>query len=274
MEFAAPCYDPLPVFMESKTPAGLYARQKWLGASGAAWRTDFDRTVRHLWDGQRPDGSWGGSAMRTLQRLFGLHLTVRESEARIQAALSWLMDRVWNGAGAGGKTITPEAAAPWLQGLPFVIGDAGILHAAATLFMAAIFQRGDAPAVRGHYDALCARLAGGEGLFPDPGSFSNAFRALVVHPDYAGHPVVARMVAVIGRRQTDDGGWTGLLPFHQTVNALAHLNTEAADRILEAAFRRLRRTQNRDGSWGHAQREWHTFLTVHALKNKGVIALG
>lgn len=28
---------------------------------------------------------------------------------------------------------------------------------------------------------------------------------------------------------------------------------------------------DKDGSWGRTQREWHTFLVVHALRNKGVL---
>ena len=29
--------------------------------------------------------------------------------------------------------------------------------------------------------------------------------------------------------------------------------------------------QNEDGSWGQTECEWNTFLTVHALKNKGLL---
>jgi hypothetical protein len=60
------------------------------------------------------------------------------------------------------------------------------------------------------------------------------------------------------------------VPFYQTVNALAHLNLSQADIQLERAFKRLHEMQRRDGSWGRSQREWNTFLIVHALKNKGV----
>jgi hypothetical protein len=71
-------YDPYQVFRSSKTPAGLYARQKWLGeADTRNWQRDFQVTVAALELGQMPDGSWGHVSQTTIERLFGLHLTVR-----------------------------------------------------------------------------------------------------------------------------------------------------------------------------------------------------
>ena len=61
------------------------------------------------------------------------------------------------------------------------------------------------------------------------------------------------------------------MPFHQTVNALAHLESHQADTQLEHAFRRVHETQNKDGAWGGSDREWKTFLILHALRNKKVI---
>jgi len=51
-----PRYDPLAVFMESKTPPGLYARKHWLGESSISWKTGFQETVEFLKAGQDPDG--------------------------------------------------------------------------------------------------------------------------------------------------------------------------------------------------------------------------
>ena len=43
-------YDPLDIFRESATPAGLDARQKWLGESGASvWQKDFHEIVFSLY---------------------------------------------------------------------------------------------------------------------------------------------------------------------------------------------------------------------------------
>ena len=42
-------YDPYQVFIASKTPAGLYARQIWLDEAGEqAWRKDYEETVKVL----------------------------------------------------------------------------------------------------------------------------------------------------------------------------------------------------------------------------------
>jgi hypothetical protein len=58
------------------------------------------------------------------------------------------------------------------------------------------------------------------------------------------------------------------IPFHQTVNALGHLNLAQSDELLERAFKRLREKQSKDGTWGRTQKEWNTFLIVHAMQRK------
>ena len=42
-------YDPYQIFRLSKTPAGLYARQKWLGeVETPQWKSDFqERLIFH-----------------------------------------------------------------------------------------------------------------------------------------------------------------------------------------------------------------------------------
>ncbi|MDD3992633.1 MAG: hypothetical protein PHV70_10840, partial [Desulfobacteraceae bacterium] len=84
--------DPYRTFRGSRTPPGLYARQKWLQEEGAAeWRSDFDATVAALYWGQAPDGLWNDSVVETIHRLFGLHLTVRAPDRSIHAALDRLL---------------------------------------------------------------------------------------------------------------------------------------------------------------------------------------
>ena len=74
-------YDPYTVFRGSRTPPGLYARQKWLDEGNSrAWQSDFDSAVALLFGGQAKNGSWHGSPVETIYRLFGLHLTVRDTE--------------------------------------------------------------------------------------------------------------------------------------------------------------------------------------------------
>jgi len=88
-------YDPYQVFRSSKTPAGLYARQKWLGeAESQQWKIDFRQTVSALLADQLPDGSWNHGSVATVKHLFGLHLTVRSSNAQIEAALAWLLKSI------------------------------------------------------------------------------------------------------------------------------------------------------------------------------------
>ena len=71
--------------------------------------------------------------------------------------------------------------------------------------------------------------------------------------------------------QTDAGGWDNDLPFYQTLNALAHLESQQVDIQLEKAFVLLLENQNSDGTWSQSEPEWNTFLAIHALKNKGFL---
>ena len=71
--------------------------------------------------------------------------------------------------------------------------------------------------------------------------------------------------------QTDRGAWDHDLPFYQTLNALAHLELDQAEKQLEKAFVLLFEKQNSDGTWSHDEPEWNTFLAIHALKNKGLL---
>ena len=98
----------------------------------------------------------------------------------------------------------------------------------------------------------------------------NILRAFVVHPDYATHAATGLLAAWLADRQTPSD-WGPGIPFYQVLNALAHLDHPAADRQLERAFVHLTQRQHPDGAWGQKDRQWCTFLTVHALRNKGLI---
>jgi hypothetical protein len=98
---------------------------------------------------------------------------------------------------------------------------------------------------------------------------NNVLRAFVVHPRYSRSTQTTKAVQALGRIQDASGKWPYDIPFFLTVNALVHLDSRAAHKQLETAFKRLRRIPNADGTWGRSHREWKTFLAIHALKNKG-----
>jgi hypothetical protein len=91
----------------------------------------------------------------------------------------------------------------------------------------------------------------------------------VVHPEFSLSNATQLAADVLARVQTPSGKWPAGIPFYQMVNALAHLSLARGEAQLERAFKRLYETQHRDGTWGRSQREWNTFLVVHALKSKG-----
>ena len=262
-------YDSYLIFRKSKSPYGLYARQKWLAEEGeTAWRRDYEEQTDKLMEGQNPDGSWDGSVIETVRRLFGLHLTVRQPNAEIENALEWLI----NSCSETLKQPHQKGDGPLkgrdLVGLPFTTGSRESFQYGAMLFLASIFGKENHPRVMKYYAVLSKKIArkgSRPGGWP---SFSNYLRALVVHSKYSRSTETEQAVSELAGVQKPNGSWLSQLPFYQTINALAHLDFEIADEQLGPAFDRLFKTQNKDGSWGRSQREWNTFLVVHALRNK------
>ncbi|MBN2437123.1 MAG: hypothetical protein JXL20_00820 [Deltaproteobacteria bacterium] len=261
------------IFKGSKTPAGLYARQKWLGESDASeWQNDYHETVLSLMNGQSDDGSWNQSPIESIRRLFGLHLTLRMRTGEIDKALDWLMKHTLNhnllNLAESIRPLAPDA----FRELPFTPG--GHRHfflVCATLFLDAIFQRGSESAVMTHYRLLSRWVHKNTKNINAWSDISNALRALIVHPDFSGGSVTAALVDHLGEIQDPSGRWPAPIPFFQTVNALAHLRLNSNHRQWIKALTILVNTQNVDGSWGDEDREWNTFLVVHALKNKACL---
>jgi hypothetical protein len=264
-------FDPLQVFKSSKSPVGLYARQKWFGESNSRqWKKDFHETVSKLTADQAEDGSWCRSAVETIIRLFGLHLTVREPPRQVEAALNWLMEKI--DLRSTENRLAPEAdtVKETFEGLPFVQSRRDMFLTGAVLFLASIFNRHDDPFILDSYQWMSSVGIKNKGIWIDTTSSHNIFRALVVHPIYSKDPATLFFVEYLAGLQTDEGDWGGNLPFYQTLNALAHLNISQAEEQLDKAFERLFETQNADGTWNETEPEWNTFLAVHALKNKGL----
>ena len=267
-------FDPFQIFKESKTPAGLYARKRWLNeGSTPEWQADFRSTVDSLQQGQGVDGSWDQSFIATIQALFGLHLTVREPTDSIERALDWLIGRT-SGILREPRGRPERFPAGRLNRLPYTPGRLDVFAAGATLFLASIFGRERDPWVLGQYERLGREGIQRQGRWGGWSSSNTILRAFVVHPEYSRSEATMLAVRALRQIMRPSGGWTSKVPLYQTVNALAHLNLPEADTQLNLAFKRLRRTQRRDGSWGRSQREWNTFLVVHALRNKGLLGEG
>ena len=269
MPFNHQMHDPYAVFRSCTTPVGLYARKKWLGESSTPqWKEDFAGAVAELVRGQSADGLWQGSVIETIHRLFGLHLTVRKPDLCIDTGLDTLL-RIASAALAEAQSDC--ATAEQLLGLPFAPGSRVAILVPATLFLCAIFGRSAAPDIMALYDRA-VQLVDHETDHREKTSWQhNLLRALVVHPRYTDHPATRRIVAWLADRQTRQGDWGADIPFYQALNALAHLDTPAADRQTRRAIDHLSATQHADGSWGASQRQWCTFLAVHALRNKGIL---
>lgn len=270
-----PKYDPLQVFAGSKTPPGLYARQKWRREEGSdTWRRDFEATVKELRAGQLANGSWDNSEIITIQRLFGLHLTVREPDESIGRALGWLLsadnlrqflvmphrapDEMYD-------DITNEIDETLFYGLPFINSCFGHFAICAGLFLANCFGMDEERKVIKLYDIVAGEIESNGGHWCSIGCTNNALRAFVTHRRYSRSLTMAMMVDYLAQRQLPSGKWKGKTPFFMTLNALAHLDSEQANIQCQNAAEAVLEEQNKDGSWGRTQKEWSTFLVVHAL---------
>ena len=135
-------YDPLSVFRKSRTPWGLYARKRWLGQAGdPVFQADFNRTVGELLADRTSDGLWGHSALTTIHRLFGLHLTRREADPVIDRALDRLMEIAREIFVENRTTHVDELDPVALEGLPFTQSRSDVFITSAALFLGTIFGR-------------------------------------------------------------------------------------------------------------------------------------
>lgn len=274
-EESFPClrYNPLQIFYRSKTPAALYARQKWLHQDNTkTWKNDFHETVDVLFAGQCTNGSWNNSLVPTIRALFGLHLTVRQKDPKIERGLEWLLsEEVFSERYSRLANGPHRVSVRELHGLPFSGGSLNYLAKGAGLFLATIFGMENDPRVVRTYKTL--RLLGEkrEGRWCSWSCSSNILRALIVHPLYRDSSLTRMYVKRLGQLQRPYGHWPPQIPFYQTVNALGHLDFLQSDDLLRRSFMTLREKQNKDGTWGRTQREWNTFLVMHAMKRKNYL---
>jgi hypothetical protein len=264
-------YNPYVIFASSTTPAGLYARQKWLNQElTPQWKADFQRRVEAILCHQSPDKSWQGSAVETIRNLFGLHLTIRDANSEIDTALDWLTELAMD-AVKGRSTRNEPLFNERLRALPFTPGSFDTFLISATLFLSSIFGREEDAYVLAMYEWQANAILTEKDHSQEWGSLNNMLRAFVVHSMYSMNTATEILALKLAGIQDDSGRWGKGIDLYQTVNSLAHLDLEEAESQVEKAFRYIAETQNDDGTWGSDDREWNTFLVVHAMRKKGVL---
>ena len=264
--------DPYRVFINSRTPAALYARQKWLDEKDTKnWKNDFNKTVNHITSGQLSDGSWGSSPLSTIEHLFSLHLTVREGNPRIYRGLEWLIDLCMDNFPKKRIISKWEISEHSLGNLPFQAGCSGYFLYSATLFLSSIFGRDKDSRILSLYEQLDNMGVKNNGKWCGWKCSSNVFRAFIVHPYYSQSSSVRLFIKALSKIQDSSGKWGKGISFYQTLNALGHLKGLEVETQLKKAFKRIHGSQNRNGTWGLKMAEWNTFLVIHALRNKGAL---
>jgi hypothetical protein len=263
-------FNPFQIFQNSRTPAGLYARQKWLDQGRTKnWQRSYNKTVSKLLQGQIGNGSWDHSILQTIHRLFGLHLTIRERTRSIEKALNWLFEYSLAQFPRKHVHLDCDLDRYMLYNLPFSPGCSGYFLYGATLFLSTIFGLEKDDRALFMYQTLAENGLKLKGRWCGLSCTNNIFRAFIVHPVFSHHDAILLAVEALAHEQEPSGRWKKPIPFYQTVNALAHLNLKTAETQLKAVFKKLSYSQQKDGTWSNTSKEWNTFLIVHALKNKG-----
>lgn len=264
-------YNPYVIFASSTTPAGLYARKKWMNQElTPQWKADFQRRVEALLSHQSPNGSWQDSAVETIRHLSDLHLTIRETNQEINSALDWLTDLAM-GTLKGRSVRNEPLSDERLHALPFTPGHFETFLISATLFLSSIFGREEDAYVLAMYEWHSNAILTDTDQPQGWDSINNILRAFVVHSMYSMNTATENLVAKLAGSQEESGRWGNKINLYQTVNALAHLDMEEAESQVKKAFGHLAERQNDDGTWGETDREWNTFLVVHAMRKKGFL---
>ena len=234
--------------------------------------------MRQIKGHQRRDGSFGGLAA-TIRGLFALHLLERERTPESDRALDWLWEtglppqpmlsgpdgavyhdllfRMKRGEGA---TLNRDGAGP------FVRGCSRFLKTAAGIFLASVFGRGRERRVLRSLQCLDGIVEARGGLWCSPSCSSNLLRAYTLHPDASRGRPLARAVRKLGRSQDARGVWPGM-PFAPTFLALAHVDSRDAKAQVRRAIEFVKRTQNKDGTWGREpNREFTTYLIYTGIR--------
>jgi hypothetical protein len=261
-------HNPYAIFQDSQSPPGLYARQKWLNQGETeTYRADFAAAVAKLRYADMNPGSRSERILEKLHRLFGLHLTVRNADRFIETALNEVIGENMARAQQTEIVLIPDR----ISGLPFAATRWEFFIGPASLFLAAIFGKATDPGVDPIYAQLAANVTDSSAFRSDAAAMHNALRALVVHPDDRFRPATRSAVSWFASKQTPHGDWGAKIPFFQAFNAMAHLSISEANAQFDNALKHVVEGQNRDGTWGRADKEWQTFLVVHALRNKGIL---
>jgi hypothetical protein len=261
-------HSPYSIFEDSQSPPGLYARQKWLNQGETeTYRADFAAAVAKLRYADMNPGSRSELILEKLHRLFGLHLTVRNADRFIETALNEVIGENKVRSQQMAILLIPER----LNGLPFAATRWEFFIGPASLFLAAIFGKATDPGVDPIYAQLAANVTDSSAFRSDAAALHNALRALVVHPDDRFRPATRSAVSWFASQQTVHGDWGPKIPFFQAFNAMAHLSISEANAQFDNALKHVIEGQNDDGTWGRADKEWQTFLVVHALRKKGIL---
>jgi hypothetical protein len=266
-------HDPYQILRKDKSPFGLYARKKWLlEGEKASFQDELHQEVSEILRDQKSDGSWDGSIILTAEKLFHLHLTIRERNDEIERALLWLYKQYTLGRSARVSSVF-ENDYEIAKKIPFMACEIEILLPLTLLFLTGVFNWEE----YGPFPSIFFKVR--EELLSPERNLSaaercNFLRAYIIKQKYQGEPFIQNMLDYISRSQTQNGDWGPEYDFYLTLNGVAHSGSAAGNRQLKRAYPLLVKTQNSDGSWGNPPEHnpvFATFLTIHTLQNRGLL---
>jgi hypothetical protein len=276
--------DPLPLFHEARGPIALHVRARW-GRQPRQAAAKAKAEAARIRRSQAADGSWDGAVADTIHGLFALWLLAPERTPSVDRALDWLLETSHpplkrpcpDGASYDNlffrTTRRDNRELQQLRNVPFTPGCTGFVKTGAALFFAVQFGRIEDGRVKAAFRSINKTAVARQGKLCCGSCANNIILALAVHPRHRRGRGMAQVVSHLAGSQSPTGNWSGGIPFYPTFWALSHVDLPAAKRQFAAALTRVRRSQNRDGSWGRTQLHLQTFLVLDALRRKGIEVL-
>jgi len=264
-------HDPEAFFMNDNTIFGLYARKRWYGS---------DEAIPFFGD-QMDNGSWNHSVVKTIENLYLISLFTESQKYRTDDAMCWLMEEglppykrgLMNGAYDDlfrRTTRRDRVEMRKISGLPFTVGCSDFLKAGATLYLVVQFKllkKGDVIKAFNRVEKISMNR---NGRFCSGSCGNNMVQALAAHPERNKSEGMRRAILWIKSKQTDNGSWHSGIPFYPTLNALSKVTIPEAEDVYVKTLNRALRTQNKDGSWGRADKAFKAFMVIDAMERKGL----
>ena len=161
-----------------------------------------------------------------------------------------------------------QASLNKMKEVPFTKGCSGFIKSGAALFFTNVFDKLNHKKANKAYESLEKVAEVRKGRWCSGSCSNNIMQAFVTHPERKKSGIMRGVVRYLATQQKDNGSWAGSTPFYPTVYALSLLDFSEVEPQLDRAVQKVIKYQNKDGSWGRANKELNTFLMIKVLSDR------